>query len=120
MDSQTYAFPDRWMIRLGAYVVDGADTQVSVNSDVGLGTSIDYERDLGGDDSDTIPRIDAYYRFNARHRIDFTAFNVTRKGEKLPYLRHIDDCTAHEAPYEHYSNDVCFDAVTHYTTPYRT
>lgn len=82
MDSQAYAFPDRWMIRLGAYVIDGADTQISVNSDVGLGTSIDYERDLGGDDSDTIPRIDAYYRFNERHRIDFTAFNVTRKGER--------------------------------------
>jgi hypothetical protein len=81
-DSQAYAFPDRWMIRLGAYVVDGADTQISVNSDVGLGTSIDYERDLGGDDSDTIPRIDAYYRFNERHRIDFTAFNITRKGER--------------------------------------
>jgi hypothetical protein len=46
MDSQAYAFPDRWMILLGAYVVDGADTQISVNSDVGLGTSIDYERDL--------------------------------------------------------------------------
>lgn len=82
MDSQTYAFPDRWMIRAGAYVVDGADTQFSVNSDVGLGTSIDYERDLGGDDSDTIPRIDAYYRFNNRHRIDFTAFSVSRKGER--------------------------------------
>jgi hypothetical protein len=47
MDSQTYAFPDRWMIRLSAYVVDGADTQVRVNSDVGLGTSIDYIGGIG-------------------------------------------------------------------------
>lgn len=70
-DSQAYAFPDRWMIRLGAYVVDGADTQVSVNSDVGLGTSIDYERDLGGDDCDTIPRIDAYYRIGLRSYINW-------------------------------------------------
>lgn len=81
-ESPVYAFPDKWMIRAGAYVVDGADTQISLNSDVGLGTSIDYQRDLGGEDGDTIPRIDAYYRFNMRHRIDFTAFNITRAGER--------------------------------------
>ena len=70
------------MIRAGAYVVDGADTQLSINSDVGIGTSTDYQRDLGGEDGDTIPRIDAYYRFNMRHRIDFTAFSITRAGER--------------------------------------
>ena len=76
------AFPDRWMIRLGAYVVDGSNTQVSVNSALGgLGTTIDFQRDLGGEDGDTIPRIDAYYRFNDRHRMDFTAFSLDRKGE---------------------------------------
>jgi hypothetical protein len=81
-DTAVYAFPDKWMFRLGAYVVDGADTQVSVNSDVGIGTSIDYQRDLGGEDGDTIPRIDAYYRFNERHRVDFTSFSVDRQGER--------------------------------------
>ena len=71
------------MIRLGAYVVDNAKTTVSINSDLGgLGTVIDYERDLGGEDSDTIPRIDAYYRFNPRHRIDFTSFTIDRIGER--------------------------------------
>ncbi|MGB5641860.1 MAG: hypothetical protein WBO16_02075, partial [Gammaproteobacteria bacterium] len=78
----TVAFPDTWMIRLGAYVIDRADTTVSVNTDIGIGTVIDYKRDLGGEDSDTIPRIDAYYRFNKRHRIDFTAFRIDRKGER--------------------------------------
>ena len=77
------AFPDRWMIRAGAYIVDQSKTQVSVNSDIGgIGTTIDYQRDLGGEDGDTIPRIDAYYRFNPRHRIDFTAFSISRKGER--------------------------------------
>ncbi|UCB55820.1 MAG: hypothetical protein JSW45_04640 [Thiotrichales bacterium] len=77
------AFPDEWMFRLGAYVVDDAKTTVSINSDLGgLGTVIDYSRDLGGEDSDTIPRIDAYYRFNPRHRIDFTSFTIDRKGER--------------------------------------
>ncbi len=81
-EETTVAFPDKWMIRLGAYVIDGADTQVSVNSPFGIGTSIDYQRDLGGEDADTIPRIDGYYRFNERHRIDFTAFSIDRKGER--------------------------------------
>lgn len=76
------AFPDRWMIRAGAYIVDQSKTQVSLNSAIGgIGTTIDYQRDLGGEDGDTIPRVDAYYRFNPRHRIDFTAFSIDRKGE---------------------------------------
>ena len=82
-DEPTAALPEKWMIRAGAYVVDGADTTVSINSDIGgLGTTIDYQRDLGGEDGDSIPRVDAYYRFNDRHRIDFTAFSISRKGER--------------------------------------
>ena len=78
----TVAFPDKWKIRLGAYIIDGANTTVSVNSDISLGAIIDYQKDLGGEDGDTIPRIDAYYRFNERHRIDFTAWSINRQGER--------------------------------------
>jgi hypothetical protein len=78
----TVAFSDVWMIRAGTYIVDGADTKFSVVSDVGLGTVIDYNKDLNGDSRDTIPRIDAYYRFNPRHRIDFTSFSIDRKGTR--------------------------------------
>ena len=73
-------FPDRWMIRAGAYIVNSANTKVSLASPLGLGAIIDYQKDLGGEDSDTIPRIDAYYRFNERHRIDFTSFSIDRQG----------------------------------------
>jgi hypothetical protein len=82
-EAAAVAFPDTWMLRVGTYIVDGADTQFSVSSDLGgLGTVIDYNRDLGGESRDTIPRIDAYYRFNERHRIDFTSFSVDRKGSR--------------------------------------
>ncbi len=82
-EAAAVAFPDSWMIRLGTYIVDDSDTQFSVSSPLaGLGTTIDYSRDLGGDSRDTIPRIDAYYRFNPRHRIDFTSFSVDRKGSR--------------------------------------
>ena len=76
------AFPDKYMLRLGAYIIDGSDTSFSVSSPSGLGTVIDYQRDLGGDSRDTIPRLDAYYRFNDRHRIDFTTFALDRKGAR--------------------------------------
>ena len=81
-DEAVYAFPDRYMIRLGGYIVDGADTKFSVTRD-GLGTVIDYNRDLNGDSRATIPRIDAYYRFNPRHRIDFTTFSIDREGSRV-------------------------------------
>ena len=82
-EMQTVAFADKYMFRIGAYVIDGASTEVSLNEATsGLGTIIDFQRDLGGEDSDTIPRIDAYYRFNERHRIDFTTFNIDRKGQR--------------------------------------
>jgi hypothetical protein len=76
------AFPDKWMIRAGAYFVDKADTSITVLSSVGVGTGINYKDELGGDSSATVPRIDAYYRFNDNHRIDFTTFNVDRSGKK--------------------------------------
>ena len=81
-EEPTVAFADKWMLRLGAYIVDGADTTVAINSPIGVGTIIDFQRDLGGEDGDTIPRIDAYYRFNERHRIDFTWFKIDRQGER--------------------------------------
>jgi len=81
-EAPVFAFPDRWMVRLGAYIVDGSNTQFSVNSALGVGAAVDYQKDLGGEDGDTIPRIDAYFRFNERHRIDFTAFSIDRKGER--------------------------------------
>ena len=81
-DEAAVAFPDKYMLRLGAYVVDGADTRFSVTGEGVLGTVIDYSRDLGGESRDTIPRIDAYYRFNERHRIDFTSFSIDRVGTR--------------------------------------
>ncbi len=71
------------MLRLGGYFVGDANTTISVNTPAGnLGTTIDYKKDLGGEGSDSIPRIDAYYRFNPRHRIDFTSFSIDRTGQR--------------------------------------
>ena len=80
-ETATVAFPDKYMIRVGGYFVNSSDTQFSINGNI-LGTTIDFQRDLGGDSRATLPRLDAYYRFNPRHRIDFTAFSIDRKGSR--------------------------------------
>ena len=83
-ETLTTAFSNQYMIRAGAYFVDSANTQFSVNSTSGpgLGTTLDFKKDLGGDERNTIPRIDAYYRFNNKHLINFTAFSFTRNGNR--------------------------------------
>lgn len=81
-EAPTVAFPDKYMLRLGAYIVDDSNTQFSLAGDLGFGTVIDYQKDLGGESRNTIPRIDAYYRFNPRHRINFTAFSIDREGAR--------------------------------------
>jgi len=76
------AFSDKYMIRLSTYYVDRAATNITILSDAGIGTGINFKDNLGGEDTDSVPRIDAYYRFNDRHRIDFTSFSINRTGSK--------------------------------------
>lgn len=76
------AFPDKYMIRLSGYYVDKAATNITILSGAGIGAGINFKDNLGGEDTDAVPRIDAYYRFNARHRIDFSSFSINRVGSK--------------------------------------
>jgi hypothetical protein len=77
-----HAFPEKIMIRLSSYGVNQASTDILVLSSAGLGTIFSFDEELGGEDSATIPRFDAYYRFNERHRIDFSSFRIDREGLK--------------------------------------
>jgi hypothetical protein len=76
------AEPDsaRGGIALGVFITD-RDTNARLNSDtLGLGTLIDAEDDLGLDSSSTVARLDGYYRFQPRHRIDFAIFDLSRSA----------------------------------------
>lgn len=78
------AFPQKFMVRLASYSVQNADTVIAVaNSNSGVGAAYSFSKDLGGENNLTIPRLDAYYRFNERHRIDFSAFSIDRDGRKV-------------------------------------
>jgi len=81
-DDDNYAFSEKFMFRLSYYSIYGADTQVTVLNDKGIGVGYSFSRDFDTDDSVTVPRIDMHYRFNERHRIGFTSFRMDRDGSK--------------------------------------
>lgn len=82
------SYPDKFKISLGSYFVHDTNTVVSINGSVGnIGTAIDMERDLGTDDRLSVPRLDGYYRFNDKHRLDFAWANIKREGTRTIALQ---------------------------------
>ncbi len=76
------AFPEKFMFRLSTYNVTDADTDITVFGSSGIGTSINFDKDLGGENTVRVPRVDAYYRFNDYHRIEFSNFRTNRDGRE--------------------------------------
>ncbi len=75
---------DRWKVRAGAFFVLDAESEVRLDQKNGiLGTSIDFDRDLDMDTSDTVPRVEGYYRFNKNHRINLGWYQFNRSGTKV-------------------------------------
>jgi hypothetical protein len=79
-EAESVANPDKIMIRLSSYYVDRASTDFLVLSSMGTGVGVSFDKDLGGDTTDSVARIDGYYRFNDRHRLEFGSFTVDRNG----------------------------------------
>lgn len=75
--------PDRTMIQLGALLVVDSNTTLTVNgAKTGLGTTLDFERDLDGDTAITTPSLEFYHRFSNHHRIELAAFQLGRDGSR--------------------------------------
>lgn len=73
---------DRFSISPGLFISDWG-TKTQLNSDtLGQGTIIDFEDDLGLDSKDNVFRVDGYFRFNERHRLDFSVFDLSRSASK--------------------------------------
>ncbi len=79
-EAKSVANPDKYMIRLSSYYVDRASTSFTVLDSSGFGVGISFDKDLGVDTTDAVARIDGYYRFNDRHRLEFGRFTVDRDG----------------------------------------
>lgn len=72
---------DRFSLSLGVFITD-RNTDAELDGSIDDGTNINFERDLGIDSSDTVFRVDGYYRFSERHRFDFSVFDLSRSASK--------------------------------------
>lgn len=70
---------DRLTVSLGTFLLS-TDTRISVNgSSDASGTSVDFDRDLGLNDTDRF-RLDAGWRFAERHRLRLMYFDDTKSA----------------------------------------
>ena len=69
---------DKWKFELGGYF-PSTNTELQVNG-IDPGTDLDLEDSLGFSDSDTIFRLDGYWRFFKKHRLGFGYYQFNRDG----------------------------------------
>lgn len=80
--SPTLAQEDpRFSISLGTFFTD-RESQTRIDGESTDGTDVDLEDDLGLKKSDTVFRVDGYWRFAEKHRFDFSAFDLSRSASK--------------------------------------
>ncbi len=73
---------DKFSIGLGVFFTD-RETDTSFNSSSGSpGSDVDLEQELGLSKSDSVFRIDGYYRFAPKHQINFSAFDLSRSASR--------------------------------------
>jgi hypothetical protein len=76
--------PPTFSVSLGAFFTDrDTDTRIDADATEDTGTDVNLEDDLGFDNSDTVFRLDAYWRFAEHHRIDLSAFDLSRDAVKV-------------------------------------
>ena len=76
-----YQPAERFKLRIGGFLISSFDTTARFDSTrYPIGTLIDLEENFNLDSSETVLRIDGFYRFNNRHRIDWTWYSSRRSG----------------------------------------
>jgi hypothetical protein len=72
-----------WLIRAAAFFPN-VDTHVRADGSNGqVGTSIDFETDLGLEDSKTLPVLELEWRMAANHRLDLGYLNLSRSATSV-------------------------------------
>ncbi len=70
-------------ISVGVFVTDrDSKTRFDAQASSMTGTEVDLESEFGLDTSDSVFRFDGYYRFNEKHRLDFSWFDLSRTGSR--------------------------------------
>ena len=79
-----YQPAERFKLRIGGFLIDRFDTTARFDStQFPIGTLIDLEENFNVDTSEKVLRIDGFYRFNNRHRIDWTYYRSRRSGAAI-------------------------------------
>ena len=82
--------PERFKLRIGTFLIERFDTTARFDSTrFPIGTLIDLEEDFNVDASESVLRIDGFYRFNKRHRIDWTWYRSRRSGTSIATKEYI-------------------------------
>lgn len=68
---------DRFSFGVGIFFVE-EDTEITLSGDLGLGTNIDFQDDLGFDEDEEVVRLIGHYRFKPRHRINFGYWDLSQ------------------------------------------
>ena len=83
-----YLMPESWYFSLGYVALEETNTSFSLHaSDGDIGTVINYQRDLGGDSATNAGRFRFSYRFNQKHRFDFSTYSVKRDSDRQINIR---------------------------------
>jgi hypothetical protein len=83
IDAWAEELPDQWAFRAGGFFVRNYETTLRLDSTgLPLGTTVDFGDTLGGDSTANVFRLDGYYRFNPRHRMDMSYYRIERKGSR--------------------------------------
>jgi len=72
---------DPFHLSLGTFVLN-SDTQVRLDGDTDLGTTVDWERTFGDADARRF-RLDGMWRFAERHKVRFLWFNYSRSRSRV-------------------------------------
>lgn len=72
----------RFSLSLGTALYRNFDTSLTVSSDALAGAVLDLEDTLGVSDHSSVFRLDTYYSFSPRHRLDFSYYAIDRNGRR--------------------------------------
>lgn len=80
-DSKGEYLGSRFEFSVGAFRPD-LKTQIRLDALSGaIGTEVSFEETLGLAESESLPIVGAFYRFNRRHRIELTFFDLSRSSD---------------------------------------
>jgi len=69
------------VLNVGAYHLNGISTNLLVTGSSGASVGLSFENTLSMPNSADIVRLDGYYRYNDRNRIDFSYYALNRRGQ---------------------------------------